>query len=391
MTVTEKRTKKGRRYRVEVYVAGVRVAQRYCATKSEAHTWHDETKRRYESGRAPTDQMRFREVLDLYKARELPTAATSTKRRFGMLAGFVERAPLAATPMGELDVRAIDRFLDWALEQPEAKTKARHSFVKELRLVTQLCRYFRDHLDERYAPPVMKRHYKRARFKKVTPRRKDYFVRAEEIGPFLAQLAAMPDPVYAEIAIFQLVMGLRIGETAALAWDKVDLWERELWDHAEQLAGFVKVERTMDWHDAEGKRVRTPDDRVKTPESLRTLPIPPLVAELLTGIKERGRYPGVVFANKKGLAVDDGTVRDNYERAFVRAKLPWPGSTHLLRHTNATLGAIGGDLAAVMVNLGHASLEQAQEYAKLHAITKNTVPARLAALMPNHAKNHAVH
>jgi hypothetical protein len=43
----------------------------------------------------------------------------------------------------------------------------------------------------------------------------------------------------------------------------------------------------------------------------------------------------------------------------------------------------------VQVNHGHATERESRTYAKVHAIIKNPIPQRMAALIGDHAQNHA--
>jgi integrase len=380
MAVTERRTAAGRRYyRAEVFVHGVRVADRQCETKSEAHAWHDETKKRWLQGRGAKGELRLAQVIERFRAEHVSPLRASTRHRWEMFLKFFEEAPLARVQMADVTSAEVDEFVGWLLRHPAAENPNRDSFVKELRALAVVFQFYVDYEDERFVIPVTKRHLKRARFKPADPERirsREKFIPPEDLNRWLERLKDERDPVYYRLALVQVVMGMRIGEVAALGWDRVDF-----------EAGTIKVDRTMDW------QAREPADAPKTESSRRVLPMPPIVAETLKSARRSAPMSTMVFRNRAGALVAYEAIRVAYNRAFEDAGLKWT-ATHVLRHTHGTLGLREGRAEAVQANLGHSSRDQTETYAKAHLAVVNDIPTRVAAFVRtgdggDHAENHA--
>lgn len=359
-------------WEAEVFVSGVRLATQTFDTQAAAARWHDETKAAYESGRGAFGEMTLGRVIELYREKEFPVLVEGSRRQARNRLKLIEPSPVASKRMRDVDAHTVDTYLDWVLKHPSAENPNRTSFVKELKFLSVLFGFYREHYDERFPNPVMKRHFKRARYKGALPKKADdHFMPVDHANRWLAELRRQRDPLYRRLGQFQVIMGTRIGETGALCWDKVD-FER----------GVVHIHRTMVWRDELGRKVRQIVNRTKTPESRRTLPMPPEVRELL--LEARAAHPDstVVFRQAYGHLVAYDNVRQAYNRAFEAAGLPWT-ATHICRDTNGTLPLLDEQVRteAVRVNHGHTSVKQTEGYAKARAVVKNVVPETVARLL----------
>lgn len=381
MGIAKRKRKKPQRgqksifYQAEVWVSNVRIASQTFETRAAAVVWHDTTKRRYEQGRGPMGEMTLRDVIARYREKDYVALVASTKKRWRRLLGLIEDSPVAKVQMANFNAGTVSLLVDWLLKQPTAKEPTRTSFTKELKMVSALSSFYREEYDETFVAPVTKKHLRAGRFKPVQAKRKDFFLSAEDLAKWFEALRKHRDPVYHAIAVFQVVMGARIGEAAGLCWDAVEL-DR----------GVLEIRRTMDWQVGEIKKTEVAD-RTKTESSRRTLPVPPMIADLL--MAANARFPDsaekdpkdrVVFLNRFGRLTDDNTIRLAYTKAFEAVGLPWTGS-HICRYTNGTLGLPGSSTEAVMVSLGHTSTTQTLHYAKARAVVANPVPGLIAALI----------
>ena len=381
MAVTKRKRKPrpGQRssyFQAEVYVSGIRVAFKAFETIGEASLWHDTTKKRFQQGRGPMGEMTLFEVCQEYRDLELATQVDQTQASKLLPLRHLERSPIAQVAMSEMSGLKVDIFLDWLIASPLAASKQRQSFMRELGLLRIVLGFYRDRIDDQFVCCVTKRHLKRARYKPVPKRRRDYFIPAEDAKRWLAALEVQQDPVYHAVALFQLVMGARVGEAAALCWDAVDL-----------AKGLVEIRRTMEWTKSDGRSCRTPVERTKTTDSQRTLPLPTVIAELLSAARKRSPLSAEVFRNRAGDKLGYQGIAAAYNRGFKKAGLPWT-ATHICRHTNATLARSKLGTEDVSANLGHSTTRQTEAY--MHRMEANGVPDAVAGMLSggNHVGNH---
>lgn len=167
--------------------------------------------------------------------------------------------------------------------------------------------------------------------------------RAPRIVPLtVADVQALADamPVRCRaMVITQAGLGLRLGELLALRVRDVDMLRR-----------VVRIE----WQLAKRTRERV---RPKTPRSIRSIPLPDVVAEALAA--HLSVFPaspeGIIFTTALGnLHWHEHYGTRIFQRAVKRAKLPEGTSSHDLRHHYASvLLAAGESVIAVAERLGH--------------------------------------
>jgi integrase len=172
----------------------------------------------------------------------------------------------------------------------------------------------------------------------------------EEARRFLD--AAVYDPYYALFALL-ITSGLRPGEAFGLKWEDVDL-----------LTGKIRVQRSLERRDGQWF-LKEP----KTPQSRRTVPLPPDVVDALKQhrieqaqqkLKLGPNYHdyGFVFTSENGEPIHKrNLVRRHFKPILRAAGLPEDIRLYDLRHTCATLLlAAGENPKIVSERLGHASV-----------------------------------
>ena len=376
MTVT-KRTrsvdnKKVTSYQAEVYFAGERIASQTFPTSAAAYRWHDLEKARLKTGPI---QSRFLDVVAKYKTQHVVTLSTGTLRSVTQRLLFVEDGPLASLRMDQINASAIDGWMDWLLQHPSKDLVWRKSFKGELIMLATLLKWWRECHDPSFVVPIVRRHRKRAVYKYLAPRRTDYYIRHEDIPPWLDWLRdSTPDPVYWRLAAFQILTATRVGEAAGLCWDCVDLHART-----------ARICRTATWDDR--NRGAEIVDRLKTQESHRIIRLAP---ELIDVLKEMGpKTSGPIFTYEDGRLVSYSMTRYYYNRGFKKLGLPWT-ATHICRHTWATLGLVAnrGNLGAIQAALGHRTPEQTVRYAKVVAMFSENTADKVASMISGSRIDH---
>lgn len=392
MAVVKRKGRKNQ-YKAEIYIKGLMIKSKSFATAAEAHAWHDTYKDSFESGHlkntvSSSRDITFGECIESYlKDQEgfLRLRKSSQQSMQARMAHFTE-SPIVSEKMSDFSDRSIDEWLDWILEQPTAKNPGRKSFRIELKYLTSMLNWYREFRDARFSVPITKKHRKRSKFKPVKPRRKDYFIRAHDVRPWVEWLKVhRNDLVYHRLARFQTQAGTRIGETCGLCWSSVDL-----------NVGEAYVERTMCWD----HWTRRPylEETAKTDDSYGVIQ---LTTDLIAMLKEmkaeaeakdevvfdggsgvRVSSKNLVFVNSKGMPLRYNGIVSAYNAGFEALSLPWT-ATHICRHTQGTLGLVAnnGNISKVQATLRQADRKTTEGYAKAVACLDRSTVMNVSKLM----------
>jgi integrase len=145
---------------------------------------------------------------------------------------------------------------------------------------------------------------------------------------------------------FMAYLGVRTSEAVGIAWDHID------------LSSGVLLIRQSNWR---GKLLT-----VKSKSSVRDLPLPPVLVDMLKNYRLRWRPNAFsfLFANAKGKPITSCYVRRDILHP-VRERLAIPrGAFHAFRHGLGTaLMQAGANARVVQQQLGHADLRMLTRYA----------------------------
>ena len=145
---------------------------------------------------------------------------------------------------------------------------------------------------------------------------------------------------------FMAYLGVRTSEAVGIAWDHLD------------LNGGVLLVRQSNWR---GKLLT-----VKSKASVRDLPVPPVLVDMLKEyhLRWRPKAYGLLFANAKGQPITSCYVRRDILHT-IRERLGIPrGAFHAFRHGLGTaLMQAGANARVVQQQLGHADLRMLARYA----------------------------
>ncbi len=145
---------------------------------------------------------------------------------------------------------------------------------------------------------------------------------------------------------FMAYLGVRTSEAVGIAWDHLD------------LSGRVLLVRQSNWR---GKLLTA-----KSKASVRDLPLPPVLVEMLNEYRLRWRPNAfdLLFANAKGQPITSCYVRRDILHP-IRERLGIPrGAFHAFRHGLGTaLMQAGANARVVQQQLGHADLRMLARYA----------------------------
>ncbi len=375
MAITKRSRKNQSGKKVYVYdayvsVRGVKVAFKSFATRAEAEAWHDVTKEQYQmgrEGRLSLQQILFKEVIERYQAEQLSLLRMVTQQARLKQIEYLITSPMAKVTMGDFDDRTIDAWFDWLRKHPTAKATRRKYFKQEFRILRTILYWYRDYVDPKFVVPIVKRHRKRIFYKPLVPRRPDYYMRPEEIRRWLLWLKENgPKPAYYQLAFFLVHTGARVGESAGLHWDAVDLEN-----------GIVSIMRSVWWdHFSQQPNLQA---CAKNDGSIRIIKLAPAVITLLK--EQTADLKAPVFHDRKGELIRYTAISATFNKAFRALELPWR-STHICRHSFGTLALLATkDLSSVQAVLGHKDIRETQGYAKTVALVTGDTAAKTAELI----------
>ena len=157
-------------------------------------------------------------------------------------------------------------------------------------------------------------------------------------------LCENPTPCHLGI-LLSFFTGLRIGEICALRWDDISLTHQTVSIHQ----AMQRIQR----QDPSGSKTRVVITTPKSACSIRVIPIPDAVSELLrVHTKER---KGFVLTNGEAY-LEPRTLENRYKRILKICEIE-PANYHALRHTFATRCIEQGfDIKTLSEILGHASV-----------------------------------
>lgn len=149
--------------------------------------------------------------------------------------------------------------------------------------------------------------------------------------------------------IIALYTGIRIGELCALTWEDID-WEE----------GVLRIKKNIQrTREADQPHDRTNRTKVilldpKTVDSMRIIPMPPMISDLLQ--KQKGKS-GFIISGKKNAWVDTRTLQYRFKNILQKCGIEY-FNFHMLRHAFATrCVAMGFDIKSLSEILGHSNVQ----------------------------------
>jgi integrase len=276
----------------------------------------------------------LREWLDTQALRNKP----ATQVKFGnLISGHIAPA-LGGVPLAQISTARLTKFL----QEQSANGRLDGQGGLSASTLQALALILKSVLDyaaqERYIPPMalslkypeVKREPAKAFSVKQQEQLEEYLRRDLDAGCLGIQLC--------------LYTGLRIGEICALRWGDVDF--------STQL---IHVRRTVQRLQAAGNsKTMLHIGPPKSESSLRSIPIPPCLLELLQ-VHRSG--PGAYLLTGQDSLLEPRSYQYRFKKYIAEAGVP-DVNFHILRHTFATrFIESGGDAKTLSELLGHASVE----------------------------------
>ena len=178
---------------------------------------------------------------------------------------------------------------------------------------------------------------------------------------------------YELLILLDFATGLRQGELLALDWKNIDLESKTI-----KVAQTVKEVYVYD--DDEHKHIETIFQTPKTINSIRYVPIPFSVFDMLNNIKDK---QGLLFCDKDNQPLKAKRIFDFWKKLLKECNIPYK-KFHSIRHTYASLLLSKGvDIETVAELMGHSAISITQIYLHSNNNQKQKAANKLNAIFKN--------
>lgn len=277
----------------------------------------------------------FSWLLNRWQQIALIKQKSSTRQKYNFL---IERhiiPELGGYTIAELTTELLNAFIDQKLHQGRLDGYGGLSpaYVRSMAIIINAALAF---AAEEFALPLQ------GAVRKPCVRRKEVIVLTVSEQKLLeSQLLA--EPTYTGLGILlSLNMGLRIGEVCALSWADID-----------QLDNILSVSGTVVRKKEDNGTEVLAIDTPKTPASLRRIPIPSKLHDILRQM--RATSPGQYVLSERSRFISPRTYEYRFHRALAKCGIR-SVNYHVLRHTFATRCIESGmDIKTLSELLGHTS------------------------------------
>lgn len=349
------RLKDNGKFIVTKYFSGERKTREFLTIK-EAEAWkNDESgfdftvngKNPSLSGQGEGREIFFRDVVEQYRIEGMMglTEYTRYKKELRMkrfLPGLYK------VRMSEMNSRAITKHLkDMQLIVDDGSRRC--NFDKELKDLAAIFNWYHRAI-QAFKNPVTKDHYKEGSFRAIRKKKKDLPLH------LISHAISFMDEPFKSLALIQFLLGVRIGEAAALNTHTVNF-----------KTGKIDISESIVWMKGKPNHVyETKTGKVLEKE------ITPQVREILQEMNAKRPKGCQFFFHRKGKPLRYGLILNNFNKALERAGLDNYSGTHFLRHSLATHVRNEAGLDVAQAALGHTTSRQTERYARLDANKKVT-------------------
>lgn len=358
---------KSGKYLARKSVAGKEFKKTFSSLK-EAKSWRVCNRTEDVSIRSKTSTLK--KVWQTMQEKHFPLLRPSTRdiwiRRYELLKSIEHKPMHLITPkvVSNWIEKQVTYFKSPEYEQNCRGKAKRCNLDNELNLFTTIFNWYRSslHFDSEslnLQNPIRTVH-KKMGFIRAKPVR-NMTISLDDALKFFSYLK----PLYRDLALFQYYTASRIGEVAGLQWNRIDFDNNK-----------VVIMETSQW-DMTNKTFISLNPFPKNREARSLYMTKELREILLRRHEHRIEGNGFVF-HVEGNPLNYGTIQLNYRNAQRKAKLPYGGSTHILRHGFAQLTRkVGGSLDAVIAMTGHKDFKLADHYSRLDADFQKEVSLKI--------------
>lgn len=186
---------------------------------------------------------------------------------------------------------------------------------------------------------------------KSHPIRKEVTVFTEAEQYLIEEFCIKNKDIYSMGILLCLYTGMRIGELCALKWNDIDVEEE-----------IIHINRTVQRLDTEEKKSALIVSYPKSRSSVRNIPIPKCILDVLLSFYAYENSTAYIFTGKENVPAEPRTFQYRYRKYLEKAGVKYR-KFHTLRHTFATRCIhCGIDIKTLSEILGHSNVKITLEY-----------------------------
>jgi integrase len=348
------RMKENGKFIVTKYIQGKRTTKEF-TDKKEAVKWKSE-KSAYDlsvngkalSGQGEGEEIYFRDIAEQYFREGIAglTEYTVYKKKLRMAKFLPNLYPI---PMREMNGRVLLKHLEqMKLTVPDDSTRC--NFDKELKDLAAIFSWYDAEIQD-FHNPVKRKHFDFGVIRKIRKKKKDL---PADALPYVVSFMKEP---FQSLAKIQFLLGVRIGEAAAINTNTVNFRKKE-----------IDISETIVWMRGKPKHEFTTKTGKESPPKEMT----PAIEKMLTELDKKRPKGCQYFFHHKGKPLRYQMIRENFNQALKDSGFGQYSGTHILRHTSATFTRKEGGLDVAQAQLNHSSARQTEVYARLDVNKKVT-------------------
>jgi len=312
----------------------------------------------------------FSDIWNLYQKQHLATLQKSSIETILTVAKFYDE--LMNIKMIDINSFLIDDYLEKKKNDFIATgSQKKYNFNRELKCLKALLNWYKENYDGQFVNPILKRHQILGKIKD-TPKKNKKLSREQ----LLLFFDSFEDLFWKDFAETQFYLAARVGEVAGLQLESLDFLDRNImikyvaiWSMKDKKFSYLKEE-------PKNGHIKYAYMNNRLFEILqRRVNLGSLQKSTFKGISS-GQQLSFVF-NINGEPPSYRTIQYQYNKALKLAGLnELFSSTHIMRHSMATIARRVSDLDGAQSVTGHRDVKILQEYASLPD-EKNTETLKL--------------
>lgn len=277
----------------------------------------------------------FEVCIDKWLLSKKPVIKETTYSKYITIIDSHIRPKLGNIPINKINSELLSKFVNNEMEYGNLETKGKlnNNTVREIiNILKQILKY-----NEIYIQIPLPHSTK-----------KDIVILSENERNKLERYLLLNNNRYTFGILLTLYTGMRIGEICALKWKNIDLKKKVITINS-------TISRVKNLNNNIQNKTKLIVENAKTINSIRKIPIPKSLIEILNKVKGKDEYYFLTGSEK---IIDPRNYENQYKKILKCAGINENYSYHTLRHTFATRCiALGFDPKTLQEILGHSNIK----------------------------------
>lgn len=287
----------------------------------------------------------FNDVWEMFLNQHILSKEVSTRETYEYLVNVFSSEK--ETPINHFTPDFLNILIERIKLEHIKKSSKRKNFKAPLKMLKTMFNWYRENYDPTFLCPVLKRHFVIGKIEDITPKNKK--MTDEQVISFFNHL---PD-FYKDIATVHFYIAGRVQEVAGIQRSNINLKERSL---------LIKDVVVWSRHNRKVVKLKT---HTKNGE-IRYAYLNDSMVEILKRKLNEPSFGSQYVFHKEGQPLSYRQIQAAYNRALKAAALTQFSSTHIMRHSMATLTRkVTKSLEATQAVTGHKDQKLVQHYASM--------------------------